>query len=197
MASFFFEKLILVWCLACKWADHILRNKNGHKEVYYKKGRSMKPQCKMGVICLEHILSLSIRDTTTPENFVLNHARIQTVFSEWVQLWKLFFLFDEGIEDQNNTKSDPLPARVTPDLNGISLAGQWWLNIECWLGSFVIFKESGSVLLKHSSFVIFQGAVPPPPPGASHAPCKMGVICLEHTLSLFWDSTTLENFILN
>ena len=26
-------------------------------------------------------------------------------------------------------------------LNGVSLAYWWWLNIECWLGSFVIFQE--------------------------------------------------------
>ena len=25
-------------------------------------------------------------------------------------------------------------------LNGVSLACQWWHNIECWLGSFVIFQ---------------------------------------------------------
>ena len=30
-------------------------------------------------------------------------------------------------------------------LNGVSLAGRWWPNIECWIGSFVILRGSGPV----------------------------------------------------
>ena len=42
-------------------------------------------------------------------------------------------------------------------LNGVSPAGRWWPNIECWLGSFVIFQGiRTSIAKKPYIFVIFQ-----------------------------------------
>ena len=44
-------------------------------------------------------------------------------------------------------------------LNGVLLAGRWWPNIECWLGSFVVFQGiRTSIAKKPYIFVIFQGA---------------------------------------
>ena len=37
--------------------------------------------------------------------------------------------------------------------NGVSLAGRWWPNFECWLGNFVNFRGSGSVLLRNPIFL--------------------------------------------
>ena len=62
-------------------------------------------------------------------------------------------------------------------LNGVSLAGRWWPNNECWLGSFVIFRGLGSVLLRDPIFLWFST---PPPFWSAH-----GVHKLQH-------STTLE-----
>ena len=43
-------------------------------------------------------------------------------------------------------------------LNGVLLAGWWWLNIECRLGSFVIFQGIWTSIAKIPYiFVIFQG----------------------------------------
>ena len=43
-------------------------------------------------------------------------------------------------------------------LNGVLLAGPCWPNIECWLGSFVIFQGiQSSIAKKPFIFVIFQG----------------------------------------
>ena len=43
-------------------------------------------------------------------------------------------------------------------------AGRWWPNIECWLGSFVIFhKIRTSISKKPYIFVIFQGLGAPKP----------------------------------
>ena len=43
-------------------------------------------------------------------------------------------------------------------LNGVLLAGRWWTNIECWLGSFVIFQGIlTSIAKKPYIFFIFQG----------------------------------------
>ena len=67
----------------------------------------------------------------------LIHARIQKVLPEGVQV-----LVDEGIEDPNSTKSEPLLIRQR---NAISMAFRWWadngptLNAG-WLGSFLIFQ---------------------------------------------------------
>ena len=54
-------------------------------------------------------------------------------------------------------------------LNGVSLAGRWWPNNECWLGSFVIFSGPGPILLGNPIFCDFSGGgggsgpLPPPP----------------------------------
>ena len=43
-------------------------------------------------------------------------------------------------------------------LNGVSLAGLWWPNIEFFLGSFMIFQGIWtSIAMKPNIFVIFQG----------------------------------------
>ena len=75
----------------------------------------------------------------------LTHVRIQNVLSEGVQLFFFLLFFDEGRMDQNTTISRKSWRAIigTPakhHLNGLSLGGRWWPYIECWLGSFVIFK---------------------------------------------------------
>ena len=78
------------------------------------------------------------------------------------------FSLDEGREDPNTTKSRPYywPASGKP-FYGVLLAGEWWPNIECWLGSFVVFQGiRTSIAKKPYIFVIFQDPdpLPPPPP---------------------------------
>ena len=47
---------------------------------------------------------------------------------------------------------------------GVSLAGRWVPNIECWLGSFVIFQGiRTNIAKKLNIFVIFQGGGSGPP----------------------------------
>ena len=74
-----------------------------------------------------------------------------------------FFVVDEGIDDQNTTKSRAIivsPAKR--HLNGVSLAGRWRPINECWLGSFVIFQGiRTSIAKKPYIFVIFQGGLDP------------------------------------
>ena len=55
-------------------------------------------------------------------------------------------------------------------LNGVSLAGQWWPNIEFWLGSFMVVQGiRNSITKKPYIFVIFQWGDPlPPPSGSAH-----------------------------
>ena len=47
-------------------------------------------------------------------------------------------------------------------LNGVSLACRWWPNIECWLGSFVIFRGTGPILLGNPLFLWFFRTGPDP-----------------------------------
>ena len=49
-------------------------------------------------------------------------------------------------------------------LNGVSLVCWWWPNIECWLGSFVIFRGSRPVLLRNPIFLWFFRVVRTPGP---------------------------------
>ena len=83
------------------------------------------------------------------------------------------FLVDEGIEDPNTAINGPLPARQQ---NAIEMAFRWRAdarpNIECWLGSFVIFSGDPDQYCKETLyFVIFQGGPDPlpPSPGSAHA----------------------------
>ena len=89
-----------------------------------------------------------------PENFVRGCPTLTAFFY-------FFFLDDEGWVDPSSTISH---------LNGISLVGRWWPNIECWLGSFVIFRGSGPVLLRNHIFLwFFMGSGPLcPTSGSAH-----------------------------
>ena len=77
------------------------------------------------------------------------------------------FLVDEGEGGfKYHAKRAIIRPLVKRCLNGISLACQWWPNIEFWLGSFKIFQGIGT---RNPNFiVIFQGGPdslsPPPPP---------------------------------
>ena len=60
-------------------------------------------------------------------------------------------------------------------LNDVSLAGRWWPNIECWLGTFVLFQGIQTSIAKKSYiFAVFQGRggggllTPCPPFGSAH-----------------------------
>ena len=57
------------------------------------------------------------------------------------------FLVDLERESPNPIISGPSSGH----LNGVLLAGRWWSNIECWLGSFVM--RSGPVLLRNPIFL--------------------------------------------
>ena len=74
--------------------------------------------------------------------FSIIHARIRNFFSEGAQFWLRLFLFLFSLWGQRGSKyhfkrvTIGLPAKR--HLNGVSLVGRWWPNIECWLGSFVV-----------------------------------------------------------
>ena len=83
-----------------------------------------------------------------------------------------FFLVDEGRKDPNATISGPAIVSPPPKchLNGGSLACQCWPNIECWLGSFVIFQGIRVSIAKKPYICDFSGGSGPPvpPSGSAH-----------------------------
>ena len=56
-------------------------------------------------------------------------------------------------------------------LNGVSLACPWWPNIECWLGSLVIFQGIRTSIARKPYFVIIQSGFRPLPPSESVHDC--------------------------
>ena len=57
-------------------------------------------------------------------------------------------------------------------LNGVSLAGRWWPNTECWLVRFVVLQViRTNIAKKPYIFVIFQGVRTPCPPLDPHLTC--------------------------
>ena len=111
------------------------------------------------------------------KSFAPLHARIQKVLSEGGPTLTTFFLVDEGREDPSTIISGPSSARQrnaitghrrptsqTP-LNGVSLACQWWPNIECWLSScsFSGDPENPIFLWFFRGGGGFEPPAPPPP----------------------------------
>ena len=83
-------------------------------------------------------------------------------FVRGVQLLKnvfFFFLFCFSWCREEGSKCHNKRVIIGPPFNGVSLECQWWPNFECWLGSFVIFRGSGPVLLENSSGAIGLSAV--------------------------------------
>ena len=85
----------------------------------------------------------------------------------------LFLVERERVDDPNNTMGSPakLPFK------GVTLAGRWWPNIGCWLGSFMILIRT-SVAKEPYSFVFFQEGSGPPAACPPLDPCmnRMGAV---------------------
>ena len=100
-----------------------------------------------------------------PESFVRGGPTLTTSFFFFFFLFILFF--DEGRRDPNAVLAAINGATAKHHLNGISLVGRSWPNIECWIGSFVILRGSGPVLLKELYIFAILQEVPyrlPPAP---------------------------------
>ena len=69
--------------------------------------------------------------------------------------------------------------------HGVSLADQWCLNIEYWLGSFLIFQGiPTSIAKKPSIFVIFQG-------GGGGGPDSLSPLLDPHMVFMYFTSFSL------
>ena len=81
-------------------------------------------------------------------------------------LFFFFFLMRGKVEPNSTIKRQRNAIYI-----GVSLAGRWWPNIECCLGSFVIFRESATVLIINPIFLWFFREVRTPyhPSGSAHA----------------------------
>ena len=64
-----------------------------------------------------------------------------------------FFVVDEGKRIQISNKWAIFGPLAKRHLNGVSLAGRWLPNIECWFGSFVNLQGIRPVLLRNPIFL--------------------------------------------
>ena len=68
----------------------------------------------------------------------------------------------------------------------VSLADRWWPNIECWLGSFVIFQGfRNSIANELYSFAIFRGPWPPVAPTPFFVSAPATSLCTSSQVWLF------------
>ena len=74
----------------------------------------------------------------------------QKVLSEGVQFWELFLFVWDSLEEGST-------------ISGPSSACRWWPNIECWLGSFVIFMGIRTIVAKKPYFLFYRSG-----PGSAH-----------------------------
>ena len=88
---------------------------------------------------------------------LLIHARIQKVFSNFDYVFFFFFWWREK-GSKYHCKRAIIGPPVKRHLNGVSLADRLWPNIECWLGSFVVFQGIRTSIGKKSYIFV----IPPP-----------------------------------
>ena len=90
------------------------------------------------------------RPPPPPIQSLLYHERIQNVLSMGVQLCQHFCC---SWREEGGSKYHLNRAIIGPPVkrhwNDVSLVVRWWSNNECWLGSLVIFRGSGLVLLRN------------------------------------------------
>ena len=121
------------------------------------------------ILCVTHFDHLIKCPCADPESFV----RGGPTFFPFFKLWHFLLLFLVQ-EEERGTKYHHKRAIISSPakchLNGISLECQWWPNIECRLGSFVIFQGIWtSIAKKPYIFGDFSCGgrdrlFPPPPP---------------------------------
>ena len=88
---------------------------------------------KTAVVCTFDVTYMQWRCTwADPESFVRGGSKFdkKEIFSWWG---------DRGSKNRYKWAIIGLPAKH--HWYGLSMVGRWWPNIECWLGSFVIFQE--------------------------------------------------------
>ena len=88
-----------------------------------------------------------------------------------VQLWQVMLCcwWGEGGSKYHYERAIIAPP-AKRHLNGVSLACQWWPNVDCWLGSFVIFQGIRTSIVKKPCFCEFSGGgvLTPVPSGSAH-----------------------------
>ena len=104
---------------------------------------------------------------TTLKKALLWYARIQKVLSDRVYLWRFYFCWwGEERGSKYHYKRAIISQPAKRHLNGISLACRWWPNMECLLGSLLIFQGIRTSLLRNALIFLwfFKGWVPDPLP---------------------------------
>ena len=130
--------------------------------------------CFIEVPKYHDIMSVDSLISIEPVHTHCMHARIQNILSEGVVR-----------VDRNATKNGPPLAHQRNAFEMAFLLACQWPTIECWLGSFVSFRGSGSILLGNPIFLwFFRGGgggvrIPCTPSGSAHGMHLKGGTCLK------------------
>ena len=94
-------------------------------------------------------------------------AVLNMLFQYVSWLWCVNAILNKDIHDKKNCSDNRVGIKKyherIQNWNGVSLACQWWPNIDCWMGSFVIFQGTRtSITMKPYHLVIFRGGPCPP-----------------------------------
>ena len=152
--------VVYVWFYWRAWCNRILRGSRSSVKVLCNHGGGQSAgQCYMIIHWRSHIVNKGFRNGF--------HARNQKFMSEGVQLWQrflLFFLLMREGGSKYHFKRVTIGPPAKRHIIGVSLAGRYWPNIECWLGTFVISGDPDQYGLATIIFAIFQG-------GGVRTPC--------------------------
>ena len=85
-----------------------------------------------------------------PENFVRGGPALTGFFSWWGEGWSKY-----------HYKWATIGPSAKCHLNGVLPVCWWWPNIECWLGSFVIFSGDPDKNGKETLYFCVQSPIPP------------------------------------
>ena len=127
-------------------APHSLINKN----IKHFVGPDLGPNCQLLLSAADKVSKTAWCLRSKPPLLLLARGDLGFAHKTWLPSQKVlsegggptlttFFLLDDGREDPNTTKAGHhWPASETP-LNW--RFADWWPNMGCWLGSFVILGE--------------------------------------------------------
>ena len=111
---------------------------------------------------------------------ISSHARIQKALSEGSNFDNVFFSWLGEKWSKYHHKRAIIGPLAKRHLNGVSLACRCWPNIECWLGSFVIFQRIRTSIAKNPyilcSFRGGGGPDPLSPSGSAHGSSESSLI---------------------
>ena len=126
-------------------------------------------------------------------NYIMEYSKIKKLNPLWIRHWSapiytVVYRLKFGLSPQHLPCADPeslvrggpVETLYTTKTDGVSQASWWWPNIECWLGSFVIFKGVQTSIPEESyCFEVFRAESRPPVPATLDLHMIFHILCMQ------------------